>query len=77
MVTKTLTITEGAYNLLAERKLSNESFSREIERILSHRKKKSLFDFFGVLTKEEGENLERLVNRRRKFNREMKQKRYS
>ena len=44
MVTKTITVTEDAYNLLADNKLDNESFSGELKRILTTRRKKSLMD---------------------------------
>jgi len=55
MVTKTLTITEDAYTLLKGHKLENESFSQEIVRVFS--KKKTLKDYFGILTKEEGKGM--------------------
>lgn len=57
MVTKTLTITEDAYNMLAQRKLKEESFSEEIRRIFSKKKVKSLRDFFGILSDNEGEEM--------------------
>ena len=55
MTTKTLTIMEDSYKLLLERKLENESFSEEIRRILSKGRSKSLSDFFGIISEEEGE----------------------
>ena len=54
MATKTLTITEEAYRTLAGRKLNDESFSEEIQRIFSKRKIKTLRDFFGILSDKEG-----------------------
>ncbi len=54
MATKTLTITEDAYNLLVERKLPDESFSMEIRRLLTEKKKGKLSDFFGILSDKEG-----------------------
>ena len=47
MATKTITITRDSYNLLAANKLEDESFSKEIERLLKRRT--SLKDFFGIL----------------------------
>ena len=57
MVTKTLTITEDAYNLLALHKQRSESFSEEIKRIFSKKKYKQLSDFFGILAKKEGDEM--------------------
>ena len=55
MVTKTLTIKKEAYDLLAENKLKNESFSEEIIRLLSKRKARKLSEFSGIISSEEGE----------------------
>ncbi len=77
MATKTLTITEDAYDLLAQNKLENESFSQEIRRVLAKRQKKSPFDFFGILTEQEGERVEQVINKRREFNRRMKETKYT
>lgn len=55
MTTKTLTITEDAYNLLKELKLEDESFSEEIKRVLAKRNTRHLTDFAGILSNEEGE----------------------
>ena len=52
MATKTITITEAAYGLLAQNKIEDESFSQEITRIFVVKKKKSLLDFFGILSDE-------------------------
>jgi predicted CopG family antitoxin len=49
MTTKTLTITEDAYNLLQEKKLKKESFSELITRLLSKKQAKEIKDFFGIL----------------------------
>jgi predicted CopG family antitoxin len=59
MATKTLTITEDAYNLLANNKLENESFSKEITRLFSEKKKRPLSDFFGILSDIDGESMKR------------------
>lgn len=58
MVTKTLTITEDAYNLLAERKLENESFSQEIKRLLSDKKKGDLNEYFGLISEDLAESIQ-------------------
>ncbi len=57
MATKTITITENAYTMLKNKKMKDESFSEEITRLLSDKRKKSLMDFFGILTEEEGEGM--------------------
>lgn len=54
MVTKTLTIMEDAYNLLLNHKHIDESFSEEIRRLFANKKKRSLTEFFGILSNEEG-----------------------
>lgn len=66
MATKTLTITQEAYNILFENKLDNESFSDVIKRTFSKKRSKSLNDFFGLITEDEGDeilnNLEKIKN---------------
>ena len=57
MTTKTLTIMEDAYRILASHKLKNESFSETIRRLLSGRKKKDIKEFFGVISEEEGKRM--------------------
>jgi len=64
MATKTLTITEHAYNKLARLKKENESFSVVIERITDQ--KVDLMKYFGILSKESGEALECNINLARK-----------
>lgn len=68
MVTKTLTITEDAYGLLAESKLESESFSEEIRRIMGEKKPRKLSDFFGILSDEDGEEILSLLERKRTIN---------
>ena len=63
MAVKTITITEGAYNLLKARKAHAESFSETISRIA---KRRPLSDFFGVLSKETGEAMEKSIMEFRK-----------
>ena len=64
MVTKTLTITEEAYKMLAANKLKDESFSEEIKRIMSNKNAKTLGEFSGIISEEEGvamlEDLEKI-----------------
>lgn len=68
MTTKTLTITEGAYTLLVENKLEQESFSKEITRMLSAKEKKSLLDFFGILSEEEGAGIDKALELKKAMN---------
>ena len=57
MATKTLTITEDAYGLLKQYKAEEESFSQEILRLFSQKRKKNLGAFFGILSDIEGEEM--------------------
>jgi predicted CopG family antitoxin len=66
MATKTLTIMSDAYELLFRNKLENESFSEEIRRILSTKKKKKLIELFGVIDKETGRQMIKDLERIRK-----------
>ena len=63
MSTKTITITNDAYEALARSKAENESFSKTILRIT---KRRPLSDFYGIFTKEEGDALEKAIYERRK-----------
>lgn len=63
MVTKTITITEKAYQLLARNKLPNESFSQEITREFGI-KTRSILEFAGImsdLTKEQWNQFEEAI----------------
>ena len=66
MATKNISLTEEAYRRLRSLGRENESFSEIVIRI-THAKRPSLSEFFGVLSKESGEELEKAieVNRRR------------
>ncbi|MBI2137011.1 antitoxin VapB family protein [Candidatus Woesearchaeota archaeon] len=70
MVTKTLTITEDAYNILAASKFEGESFSEEVRRLFSQKKKKRLIDFFGILA-DDGEGMQKDLEKIRKMNVEL------
>ena len=54
MGTKTISIMDDAYGLLMENKLEEESFSDEIRRIICKKRTKSLTEFFGIISEEEG-----------------------
>ena len=58
---KTLTISEEAYDALAELKKEGESFTELIKRITQPFKKKKLHDFVGVMAGEEFDDFEKEV----------------
>lgn len=72
MATKTITVTEGAYESLKAMKAKNESFTDTILRIT---KRKPLSHFYGILDKETGEKLEKSIMESRRINRELHEKR--
>jgi len=61
MAHKTLTISEEAYEALAELKKEGESFTELIKRITQPFRKKKLHDFIGVMAGEEFEDFEKEV----------------
>ena len=63
MTTKTITITEEAYEALQRKKEKNESFSKLILRTSN---KKPLSDFFGILSEESANKLEKTIKELRK-----------
>ncbi len=69
MATKTLSITEEAYERLASKKRGKESFSEVINRITN---KKSLLDFAGILSDIEGKNLIDNIENSRSLSRKRK-----
>ncbi len=62
MATKTISITEDAYERLKERKKGNESFSDVIYKITS---KRSLFEIAGILSKNESGKMEKEIKKLR------------
>lgn len=64
MSTKTISITEEAYERLKARKEHNESFSDVIVKIT---KKGNLMDFAGMLTGEEADEIEKNIKEARKM----------
>lgn len=72
MATKTISITEEAYKRLANLKKENESFSEIIVRVTG---RANLKDFFGILSKESGEELEKNIMESRKRHRIQRKKR--
>ena len=67
---------EDAYKLLLDNKLEKESFSEVIRRVLSKRKKKELIDFFGILSKEEGDFMLKDLEKSRKTDIKLEKKRF-
>ena len=63
MATKTISITEDAYERLKSKKSENESFSDVINKIT---KKISLMELAGLLTKKEAKELEENIKRSRR-----------
>jgi predicted CopG family antitoxin len=58
MTTKTITITEDAYNILRSWRDDNESFSQIISKL---GKKQKLSDIAGLLSNKEADELERRI----------------
>jgi len=63
MASKTITVTKEAYTALSSLKAPRESFSETLMRIA---KRKPLSSFFGILSEESGEQLEKAVYELRK-----------
>ena len=74
MTTKTLTIMEDAYDLLAERKAEGESFSEEIRRLLTKKGSKSIWGYYGILSEEEGNRIVKVLKMKKKENISLKKR---
>lgn len=72
MATKNISITEDAYRRLASLRKGNESFS---EIIVTITRKGKLRDFYGVLSKKEGDELEENIMKLREKHRKMRTER--
>jgi len=73
MATKTISITEDAYNkLLRMKSRERESFSEVIVKISSG---KSILELKGILSRESADSLEKSIFERRKLNRNVRKKR--
>jgi predicted CopG family antitoxin len=66
MATKTISISEEAYSILKGRKADTESFSEAIVRLTG---KKKLASFFGALSRESADALEKEIMSSRKRHR--------
>ena len=71
MATKTISITEEAYERLRMKKEKNESFTDVINRIAG---KGNIMELAGILSKEEGEKLGYYIRERRKVSMEYSNK---
>lgn len=71
MATKTISITEEAYERLAAKKREKESFSDVINRMTN---KIHLRDFFGILNKHDAERLEDAIREARTLSRKRSEK---
>lgn len=75
MGTKTISIMDDAYELLLRNKAAMESFSTEIRRVFAKTRTRSLRDYFGILSDEEGDNILKVIEKSRAYNRaSLKQK---
>ena len=78
MATKNISITEEAYKILERNKRDSESFSKVIVREIGGKGNvKRLKEFYGILSKEAGDALERSIIEGRRLHREMHKKRVS
>ncbi|MEK6844211.1 MAG: antitoxin VapB family protein [Nanoarchaeota archaeon] len=76
MATKNISITEEAYSILERNKKDNESFSKVIVREIGKKGNIGrLKEFYGILSRETGDALEKTILEARKLHREMHKKR--
>lgn len=66
MATKTISITEEAYERLKMKKEQNESFTDVINRITG---KRSLLELAGILSNEEADKMEQVIKKSREASR--------
>lgn len=66
---------DDVYDLLARNKLEEESFSDEIRRIFEKRNGRSLKDYFGILSGDEGKAISEFLEIKRKRNIALKKER--
>ena len=76
MVTKTLTITDDAYNVLKQNKREGESFSQTIRRMFGAKKNEGFRKLIGLLTPEEGDLLQKDLAMFKKMDIELQEKRF-
>lgn len=69
MATKTITIMEDAYELLARNKLEGESFSDTIRRVVAGNKK-GIEAYFGCWSEKYGDDILNFITERRKENKD-------
>lgn len=70
MTTKTISITEGAYNKLATLKLPEESFSEEVNRLTSHKNDiKELLGAWSDISSNEKKEINEAIKKRREYTR--------
>ena len=67
MATKTISITEEAYERLRMKKEKNESFTDVVNRITG---KRNIMEFAGILTDEDAKQMKEHIKRRRQASRE-------
>lgn len=67
MPTRTISITEEAYERLRVMKEKNESFTDVVNRITG---KRSIMELAGILSKDDAEKMEEYIKARRKASRE-------
>ncbi|MBI4170280.1 MAG: antitoxin VapB family protein [Candidatus Aenigmarchaeota archaeon] len=72
MATKTITVTESAYEALKSLKEKNESFSETILRVA---KRKPLSAFYGAWSKETADKVEKHIRETRKMHSKLHQER--
>jgi len=73
MTTKTITIMEDAYKILAKAKKEGESFSDTIRRVVG--KKKDISEFFGIWSNEYADSIKTNIEDMRKRSRKRTERR--